>query len=55
MEVIYSCHGAFEKVEMNGYLKTKTLQCITEFSKELRLVIHRARGKYDISIPSWLD
>jgi hypothetical protein len=29
--------------------------CTHEFSKELRLVIHRARGKYDISIPSWLD
>jgi hypothetical protein len=29
--------------------------CTYEFSKELRLVIHRARGKYDISIPSWLD
>jgi hypothetical protein len=26
---LYSWHGAFEKVEMNGYLKTKTLQCIT--------------------------
>jgi hypothetical protein len=29
--------------------------CTQEFSKELRLVIHRARGKYDISIPNWLD
>jgi hypothetical protein len=29
--------------------------CTHEFSKELRLVIHKARGKYDISIPSWLD
>jgi hypothetical protein len=28
--------------------------CTHEFSKELRLVILRARGKYDISIPSWL-
>jgi hypothetical protein len=29
--------------------------CKNEFSKELRTVVHRARGKYDNSIPNWLD
>jgi hypothetical protein len=28
--------------------------CKNEFRKELLLVIHRARGKYDNSIPDWL-
>jgi hypothetical protein len=29
--------------------------CTQEFCKELRLIIHRARGKFDISIPNWLS
>jgi hypothetical protein len=30
-------------------------QCNHEFTKELLLVIHRARGRYDSSIPNWLQ
>jgi hypothetical protein len=30
-------------------------RCMQEFSKELRLIIHRARGKFDTSIPNWLS
>jgi hypothetical protein len=26
-----------------------------EFCKELRLIMHRARGNFDISIPNWLS
>jgi hypothetical protein len=35
--------------------KDPTVQyCKNEFTKELLLVIHRARGRYDTSIPNWL-
>jgi hypothetical protein len=30
-------------------------RCTQEFSKELRLIIHRARGNFDTSIPNWLS
>jgi hypothetical protein len=30
-------------------------RCTQEFSKELRLIMHRARGKFDTSIPNWLS
>jgi hypothetical protein len=29
--------------------------CTQEFCKELRLIIHRARGNFDTSIPNWLS
>jgi hypothetical protein len=30
-------------------------RCTQEFCKELRLIMHRARGNFDISIPNWLS
>jgi hypothetical protein len=30
-------------------------RCTQEFSKELRLIMHRAQGKFDTSIPNWLN
>jgi hypothetical protein len=31
------------------------LRCTQEFSRELRLIIHRARGEFDTSILNWLS
>jgi hypothetical protein len=31
------------------------LRCTQEFSREMRLIIHRARGKFNTSIPNWLS
>jgi hypothetical protein len=30
-------------------------QCKHEFTKKLLLVIHRARGRFDSSIPNWIQ
>jgi hypothetical protein len=58
MEIIILMTWSIWKCQ-NAWLfenKDPTVQhCKNEFTKELLLVIHRARGRYDTSIPNWLD